>query len=772
MAYVVNKESNSVTPIDTVTDTAGSPITVCNQPVAITVTADASTAWVACQSGTIEPIALATGTVGTPLPVSPPAPTDLALTPDGSQLFVTSASTSSLIQIRLTASPVTSVTMHLPGVEPGTAIVSADGQTLDVFDTRPLQPFYQFPIGAGPITFVSPTSPGVGGNAGAADIPGTTHFAIADSYSASAPGFPDSRVSGYDQSGASLGSTVLPFFDFNSYAELQTIVVDGDGSEAWAVTNSVVYETTAGGYGQNAYALAPGTSGTTYAAAVTSDDRTLFLTSSADNTVTPITGGSSLSIGTAIPVGTDPVAIAVAPDQAPTASLKIVPGAPGTATTLDASGSTAPDGGIASYFWAFGDGATATTSGPTTTHLYTTPGPITASVTVTSAGGTSTARGFTGHVTVRNGGPSATASALVVQPLAGTPYIYSVSPPSAAGADTVTVNGSNFNSVTGVSFGTVPSPSFTVTSPTLLTASVPVGVDSGTVDVTVTNPDGTSPTNPNDSFTYLATSGTHQGTCVNTSCTIQTIVPVGQLSGSGSVPSDCTNCAISVGGGLLSTPNVTNAACTEQSTVPAGWAEFLQNQGPLSVSDGLIIGLTYNFWRANYDQPTSSSAQAAENAAALKMVQVCWDSGVPQVIGSARHGAAASAKVKTPKPVLKTCAKTKDVAPCVTASSLDGRQISIGMHLPSSGSTFWVVVPRTTITSVTAGPVSAGSSIKVKGKNLALANAASIGGVSAAITAQTSGSVTLTVPFGAVTGPVSLATPNGTVVSSGSVTIG
>ena len=47
-------------------------------------------------------------------------------------------------------------------------------------------------------------------------------------------------------------------------------------------------------------------------------------------------------------------------------------------------------GTIASYAWNFGDGTTAVTSTPTTTHEYAGPGTFTARVTLTSSGGTST----------------------------------------------------------------------------------------------------------------------------------------------------------------------------------------------------------------------------------------------------------------------------------------------------------------------------------------------------------------------------------------------
>ena len=71
-----------------------------------------------------------------------------------------------------------------------------------------------------------------------------------------------------------------------------------------------------------------------------------------------------------------------------------------------------------------------------------------------------------------------------------------------AGGTSVTITGTNLTGATGVSFGSTAA-SFTVNSATQITASAPAGT--GTVDVTVTTPGGTSATNPpSDQYTYVA----------------------------------------------------------------------------------------------------------------------------------------------------------------------------------------------------------------------------------------------------------------------------
>jgi hypothetical protein len=78
-----------------------------------------------------------------------------------------------------------------------------------------------------------------------------------------------------------------------------------------------------------------------------------------------------------------------------------------------------------------------------------------------------------------------------------------------AGGTSVTITGTGFNCVTGVKFGTATA-TFTVVNSTTITATSPAG-SVGPVDVTVTNCNGTSPTNPNDQFTYVAATGAAAG---------------------------------------------------------------------------------------------------------------------------------------------------------------------------------------------------------------------------------------------------------------------
>ena len=71
---------------------------------------------------------------------------------------------------------------------------------------------------------------------------------------------------------------------------------------------------------------------------------------------------------------------------------------------------------------------------------------------------------------------------------------------SEAGGDQVTVTGSGFTGATDVGFGVTSAAAISVDADTQITATSPAGT--GTVDITVTTPDGTSPTSSDDQFSY------------------------------------------------------------------------------------------------------------------------------------------------------------------------------------------------------------------------------------------------------------------------------
>ncbi|QEO14745.1 PKD domain-containing protein [Agromyces intestinalis] len=131
-----------------------------------------------------------------------------------------------------------------------------------------------------------------------------------------------------------------------------------------------------------------------------------------------VAGISAHDAATLAPLGATPLPgagnLTITPDQAPVARLTA--SEPNSPVTFDASASTVEFGTIAEYAWDFGDGVSTVTTTPTVEHEYAEPGEYTATVRLTSSGGTSTEDVYTGHQLLRNGDASAVATVTVTVP--------------------------------------------------------------------------------------------------------------------------------------------------------------------------------------------------------------------------------------------------------------------------------------------------------------------------------------------------------------------
>lgn len=98
----------------------------------------------------------------------------------------------------------------------------------------------------------------------------------------------------------------------------------------------------------------------------------------------------------------------------------------------------------------------------------------------------------------------------------GTPAVTDVTPHSGSpeGGTSVTITGSGLGEATAVKFGSTAAASFHVASSTQITAVSPAGT--GTVDVTVESPEGTSATSTADRFTYVSGGAPQFGRCAKT----------------------------------------------------------------------------------------------------------------------------------------------------------------------------------------------------------------------------------------------------------------
>ena len=368
-AYVTNEASNSVTPINLSNNTAGAAIAVGSTPWGIAITPNGQTAYVANSgSGTVTPINLSNNTPGTPIAVGND-PQGIAITPNGQTAYVANEGSG-------TVTPIT-ISTNTPGT----------------------------PISAGSAPWTSPS-------------PRTAR------------------------------PPMSPTCDFGHRHP------DQISSPTPPAAPSPSEMTPAG------VAFAP-------------NGQTAYVSNQGSGTVIPITVATNTA-GTAITVASTARGIAFTPDQAPTASFSVTPASPEAPTSFNGSASGAPYGSITNYAWTFGDGNTANTSTPTTTHTYTTAGTFTATLTVTDSAGTSTTQVFTGQDVLDNGAASAMTSQSFTLPL-GVSAISPITGPVGGGTVVTITGTSFVPGSTTVQFGATAATSVTCSSTTSCTATSPPG---------------------------------------------------------------------------------------------------------------------------------------------------------------------------------------------------------------------------------------------------------------------------------------------------------
>jgi IPT/TIG domain len=147
------------------------------------------------------------------------------------------------------------------------------------------------------------------------------------------------------------------------------------------------------------------------------------------------------------------------------------------------------------------------------------------------------------------------------------PSVVGISPATeqAGGPTNVTVTGTDFSPGATVNFGANAAAGVTVTSPKQLIATAPPGC--GTVDVTVTTPDGTSAVSAADQFTYLSACGGGGATLTSISPTSGPAAggTVVTLNGTGFVSASTT---VNFGSNAGTSVSCSSTQC--QATSPAG----------------------------------------------------------------------------------------------------------------------------------------------------------------------------------------------------------
>ena len=268
--------------------------------------------------------------------------------------------------------------------------------------------------------------------------------------------------------------------------------VDTDGGIANLSSTTVTFPALApAGSGELYFGYAPvantGAAGTTsgFSYATTSNGNVVAYDTNVAAAVQPsatqspvgISGGIAVLVTASLPSMSVPTVTGVSPTSGPTAG--------GTTVTITGTSFT---------------GATAVAFGTTPATSFT----VTSDTTITATAPANAPHVVDVVVTTPGGSSAPSASDQFTFFL--TPAVTGISPSlgSTSGGTSVVITGTTFTSVTAVKFGPVNAASFTVNSPTQITAVSPAE-SAVTVDVTVTNPGGISPATPADQFTYFAT---------------------------------------------------------------------------------------------------------------------------------------------------------------------------------------------------------------------------------------------------------------------------
>ncbi|HEY1356104.1 MAG TPA: PKD domain-containing protein [Solirubrobacterales bacterium] len=389
--YVTNSGDGTVTVLEYPSNHVVGSIHVGGEPVDVAITPDGQEAWVVDQAGaSVSVINTKTRTVmAGPIAVGK-APRGIAISPNGGRVYVTNSGDDTVSVLN----PATFGPVGEPipvGKEPdgvafstdgGTAFVAQRGGGIAVIDTNSAEMVDTIDDSFGP-SRIAMTPDGRRGFV-------TNHLAeTVTAFSTAARSALDPPI----QVGAEpTGIAMIPNGSF-AYA---ASAVDGTLTQ---IDTSIELPI-------GAPIEFPGATGVGF----TPDGHQGYVTDGGGSTVSVLDPSRNAPAG-AITVGEKPVAVAVVPDQGPTAAFWVSPVASRRAKkrlTFHGSNSTDPDGKILDYSWDFGDRGKADGPQPTRSHSYRRRGTYFVTLKVTDNEGCSTETVFTGQTVSCQGNPAAT----------------------------------------------------------------------------------------------------------------------------------------------------------------------------------------------------------------------------------------------------------------------------------------------------------------------------------------------------------------------------
>jgi hypothetical protein len=353
----------------------------------------------------------------------------------------------------------------------------------------------------------------------------------------------------------------------------------------------------------------------------------------------------------------------------------------------------------------------------------------------------------------------AIALASAPQALAATPTVTDVSPNHGAdtGGTTVTITGTDFTTATAVNFGGSAATSFTPDlSGTQITATAPAGTAGTTVDVTVTNLEGTSANTAADDYTYDVPAPT-----------VTSLNPThGTAAGGNSVTITGTDLsgATAVNFGANSASIIIATASTVVVDAPAGTAGTTVQVTVTTPGGTSPTGGTGNDYAYDSPPPPDVTGLSPSHGAAAGGTTVT-------VFGTNFSGTTAVkfGSTNATSFTVNNGSKITATAPTGTA----GNTVNVTVTTPSGTSSiagtdddYTYDIPAPTVSSLnpTHGPAAGGTSVTITGTNLTGATAVNFDANPASFTVNNPTKITATAPagVGGTTAQVTVTTGGGT----------
>jgi len=369
-------------------------------------------------------LALAQG--ATPVPAGG-SPSAIAISPSGGQLYVASAGTTpAILRFGLGADgslpPAASATTDTgSGTNPSAIALTPDGRFLYVADAANGKIVaYSVDAVTGDLTLVTDAgNPYTAGSATSA--PSALTMAPSGTYLYAALK-DDGAIAGFKIDGATGVLSAIagsPFPDGAPTSAPTGIAIAPDGTRLLAANSADGtigrYRVTSGLLAPRLVDQPPAVSGAR-SVAFSPDSSHAYVSGSNGVTAFDVDAAAKLTAHGQFVTNKTHEALAITPDQGPTARVNPVPAPATTDSRFQGGPSNDPDGGIATWTWDFGDGTTA--SGDTVTHAYAAAGEYTVQLTVTDNEGCSGTPIYTGQQLMCNPSGFSTWSQVVGVPSA------------------------------------------------------------------------------------------------------------------------------------------------------------------------------------------------------------------------------------------------------------------------------------------------------------------------------------------------------------------